>query len=82
MLFVTIKFIYWTCNDGGHSRYLYFPGTDHAGIATQVVVEKRLQQQGIQIKNTHRQQIITQIHKLKEEHEHILNPLAKIRFKL
>ena len=45
---------------------LWQPGTDHAGIATQLVVENRLKSQGKNIKDLSRDQFIDEVWKWKE----------------
>jgi len=45
---------------------LWQPGTDHAGIATQLVVENRLESSGINIKDLSRDQFIDEVWKWKE----------------
>jgi len=40
---------------------LWLPGTDHAGIATQIVVERRLEQQGIRRKAMSREDFIDRV---------------------
>ncbi len=46
---------------------LWQPGTDHAGIATQAVVEKNLQKKGIQKNDLGRDKFIEEVWKWKEE---------------
>ncbi len=46
---------------------LWQPGTDHAGIATQAVVEKNLQKNGIQKNDLGRDKFIEEVWKWKEE---------------
>ncbi|WP_434353235.1 valine--tRNA ligase [Psychrobacter sp. HD31] len=46
---------------------LWQPGTDHAGIATQMVVERRLNKQGIKRKDLSREDFIDKIWEWKEE---------------
>lgn len=59
---------------------LWMPGTDHAGIATQAVVEKRLKQD--ENKTRHdlgREELVSRIWKWKDEYEaRILNQLRKM----
>ena len=45
---------------------LWQPGTDHAGIATQLVVENRLKNSGKNIKDLSREQFIDEVWKWKE----------------
>jgi len=46
---------------------LWQPGTDHAGIATQYVVEKELQKQGLSRKELGREKFVERVWKWKEE---------------
>ena len=46
---------------------LWQPGTDHAGIATQMVVERRLEAQGIKRRDLSREDFINKIWEWKEE---------------
>jgi valyl-tRNA synthetase len=46
---------------------LFLPGTDHAGIATQVVVERELAQQGIDRKELGREAFVDRVWKWKEQ---------------
>jgi len=46
---------------------LWQPGTDHAGIATQMVVERRLEAQGIKRRNMTREDFIDKVWEWKEE---------------
>ncbi len=48
---------------------LWMPGTDHAGIATQAVVERRLQQQGKRRTDFTREQFIALVEQWKDEYE-------------
>jgi len=48
---------------------LWMPGTDHAGIATQTVVEKRLLQQGRRRTDFTREQFVAQVQAWKDEYE-------------
>lgn len=45
---------------------LWIPGTDHAGIATQNVVERRLSQEGIALKSLTRENFISRVWEWKE----------------
>ena len=45
---------------------MWLPGTDHAGIATQIVVERRLEGQGISRRDMKREDFINEIWKWKE----------------
>ncbi len=50
-------------------RTLWMPGTDHAGIATQAVVEKRLQSQGKRRTDFTREQFVEMVQAWKDEYE-------------
>ena len=47
---------------------LWLPGTDHAGIATQMVVERRLQEQGLSRIELGRDKFVEKIWEWKEQH--------------
>ena len=47
---------------------LYIPGTDHAGIATQNVVERELLKQGIKRKELGREKFVAEVWKWKEQY--------------
>jgi len=58
---------------------LWQPGTDHAGIATQAIVEKELSGKGIRKKQLGRDKFIEEVWKWKEESgDKILNQLKKL----
>ena len=58
---------------------LWQPGTDHAGIATQAIVEKKLLEKGINKKKLGRDKFIEEIWKWKKESgDQILNQLKKL----
>jgi len=58
---------------------LWQPGTDHAGIATQAIVEKRLLKKGIRKNDLGRNKFIDEVWKWKEESgNQILNQLKKL----
>jgi len=58
---------------------LWQPGTDHAGIATQAVVEKKLLEKGIKKNQLGRDKFIVEVWKWKEESgDKILNQLKKL----
>ena len=58
---------------------LWQPGTDHAGIATQAVVEKKLLEKGIKKEQLGRNKFIDEVWKWKEESgDQILNQLKKL----
>ena len=52
---------------------LWVPGTDHAGIATQHVVEKKLQARGVKKQDLGREKFLEETWKLKEEHHKIIS---------
>lgn len=56
---------------------LWMPGTDHAGIATQTVVEKRLLQQGKRRTDFTREAFVAQVQAWKDEYEATI--LAQLR---
>lgn len=49
------------------ARTLWQPGTDHAGISTQLVVEKQLEKEGLSRKNMTRNEFLERVWKWKEE---------------
>ncbi len=51
---------------------MWMPGTDHAGIATQTVVEKRLLQQGIKRLEMGREAFISKTQEWKDEYEAVI----------
>ncbi len=51
---------------------LWIPGTDHAGIATQAVVEKRLFEQGIRREDLGREKFIDEVWKFREHHGDVI----------
>ncbi|MDR1900422.1 MAG: valine--tRNA ligase [Treponema sp.] len=58
---------------------LWVPGTDHAGIATQNVVEKRLRERGLSRRDLGREKFIEETWKVKDEHHAVISrQLAKI----
>ncbi|MDR0448418.1 MAG: class I tRNA ligase family protein, partial [Treponema sp.] len=60
-------------------KTLWLPGTDHAGIATQHVVEKRLREQGIKRQDLGREKFVEETWKVAKEHLAIIDrQLAKI----
>ena len=48
---------------------LWVPGLDHAGLATQVEVRRRLQKQGVRFEELPREQALHEVEVWKEEHE-------------
>ena len=58
---------------------LWQPGTDHAGIATQAVVEKKLLEKGIKKDQLGREKFINEVWKWKKDSgDQILNQLKKL----
>ncbi|MCK5675346.1 MAG: class I tRNA ligase family protein, partial [Spirochaetales bacterium] len=51
---------------------LWLPGTDHAGIATQNIVEKQLRAKGISRRDIGREKFVEETWKVKEEHHSII----------
>ena len=51
---------------------MWMPGTDHAGIATQTVVEKRLLQQGIRRTDLSREAFVAKVQEWKDEYEAVI----------
>jgi valyl-tRNA synthetase len=48
---------------------LWVPGVDHAGLATQVAVRRRLAAEGVAIESLPREEVLRQVERWKEEHE-------------
>jgi valyl-tRNA synthetase len=62
---------------------LWLPGMDHAGIATQVVVEEKLLAQGIKRTDLGREKFIQEVWKWKDEHARVIRTqLRKLGFAL
>jgi valyl-tRNA synthetase len=58
---------------------LWVPGTDHAGIATQNIVEKKLRERGIDRRDLGREKFLEETWKVKDDHHRIItNQLKKI----
>jgi len=53
-------------------RTLWMPGTDHAGIATQTVVEKRLQLEGLSRRDLGRDAFVERARAWKDEYEDVI----------
>ncbi|MDR2953401.1 MAG: valine--tRNA ligase [Treponema sp.] len=53
-------------------RTLWVPGTDHAGIATQHVVERKLKERGTSRRELGREKFVEETWKVKEEHHAII----------
>jgi len=51
---------------------MWMPGTDHAGIATQAVVERRLLQQGIRRTDLSREAFVAKVQEWKDEYEAVI----------
>lgn len=51
---------------------LWIPGTDHAGIATQNVMERRLQKEGLRRQDLGREKFLERTWALKEEHHDVI----------
>jgi len=51
---------------------LWVPGTDHAGIATHSVVERRLKEQGLKRVDLGRERFVEETWKVKDEHHRII----------
>jgi valyl-tRNA synthetase len=49
---------------------LWVPGLDHAGLATQVEVRRRLAKQGVRFEELSREQALVELERWREEHEH------------
>lgn len=56
---------------------LWVPGTDHAGIATQNVVEKRLREKGTSRQELGREKFVEQTWKVKQEHHKVITEQLK-----
>ena len=56
---------------------LWVPGTDHAGIATQNVVERRLKEKGLGRHDLGREKFLEETWKVKEEHHGIITKQLK-----
>lgn len=58
---------------------LWYPGTDHAGIATQTRVERKLREQGLHRRDLGREAFVDEVWKWRDEHGGIiLQQLRKI----
>ncbi len=55
------------------ARTLWVPGTDHAGIATQAVVERKLEQEGRSRRQMSRAEFLAEVWKWKEHSHRIIN---------
>jgi len=62
---------------------LWWPGTDHAGIATQKVVEKALGQEGIEFRSLGREAFVARCWEWKERsHRHIVQQMQRVGWSL
>ncbi len=60
-------------------RTLWQPGTDHAGIATQSVVEKQLAKEGVKRQNLGREKFVAKVWEWKNEYgDRIVNQLMRL----
>lgn len=58
---------------------LWLPGTDHAGIATQIKVEEKLREEGLSRHDLGREKFLEQVWKWKEKyHDRIVNQLKQL----
>jgi valyl-tRNA synthetase len=58
---------------------LWLPGTDHAGIATQMVVDRELTKQGLSRFDLGREKFVEKVWEFKEKHQHeIIDQLKRI----
>jgi len=67
-LFATLQDIMTRYHRLKGEETLYLPGTDHAGIATQSVVEKDLAKQGIRRRDLGREKFVEKVWQWKEHH--------------
>ncbi len=51
---------------------VWIPGTDHAGIATQNVVKRQLEKEGIRMRDLGRDEFLKKVWEWKEKHGHII----------
>ena len=62
---------------------LFLPGVDHAALATQVEVRKRLEKQGIRLESLPREEVVARVDAWRREHEtRILEQLRRGGFSL
>jgi valyl-tRNA synthetase len=62
---------------------LWWPGTDHAGIATQKVVEKKLRDSGLSPRDMSREEFVAHCWEWKEQsHRHIVTQMQRIGWSL
>lgn len=67
-LFITLEDIMARYHRLKNEPTLWLPGTDHAGIATQTVVDKMLQKKGINKREIGRDKFVDEVWKWKEEY--------------
>ncbi len=67
-LFITLEDIMTRYHRLKGEPTLWVPGTDHAGIATQTVVDKMLQKKGINKREIGREKFVNEVWKWKEEY--------------
>jgi valyl-tRNA synthetase len=67
-LFATLQDIFTRWKRMAGFEALWLPGTDHAGIATQVLVERLLREQGIDAKKIGREKFLEHVWKWKEKY--------------
>ena len=60
-----------------HKETLYIPGTDHAGIATQNVVERELLKQGIKRKDLGREKFVEKVWEWKDKYQKRITEQSK-----
>lgn len=78
-LFVTIQDVLTRWKRMSGFNALWLPGTDHAGIATQMVVERELGKQGLKRQELGRQEFLRRVWEWKEKHGGIIvNQMKKL----
>ena len=79
----TIQDIFIKYYNLNNSETLWSLGTDHAGIATQLLVEKSLSKKGVDPKTLNREELLKHIWEWKSKNgEDILNQLKRVQSKL
>ncbi|MFA7244295.1 MAG: valine--tRNA ligase [Patescibacteria group bacterium] len=76
-LFITIQDVMIRFHRMLGEPTLWIPGTDHAGIATQTVVDKALQKKGIKRHEIGREKFVEEVWKWKEEYGGIITSQLK-----
>ncbi|MBI3544512.1 MAG: valine--tRNA ligase [Deltaproteobacteria bacterium] len=71
-LFVTIEDVLTRWKRMSGFNTLWLPGTDHAGIATQMVVERELAKQGLKRQEMGRKAFLAKVWEWKEKHGNII----------